>query len=344
MRIASCMIAVAAIVTSGPSLARDLTIVTYGGLTEKASAAAYYEPFTAKTGEAIIMDQDPSLSKMRAMIQSNNITWDIIDQESAEAIVGCDEGLFEKYDFSKLDLKGIPEDMLLPCGVPAYSVGNVMVYDADRITNDPPKTWADFWNVEKWPGKRGFWNTPKGALESAMMADGVAPKDVYAELEKPGGIDRAFAKLDELKPNLLVWNTGAEMINRLASGEYIMTFGWSNRVLGANEANNRNFKVVWDAGFTSVADHWVTLKGTPNIDKVYEFLNYFSKQDRQAEFMRLMPANAANLDALSDLPPERLEMLPLSPQNIGFSVPVNDEFWANNLDTLTERFNAWLSR
>ena len=344
LRIGSYAFIAAALVVASPAVARDLTAVTYGGLTEKANDEAYYKPYTAQTGKAVIMDQDPGLAKIRAMVQSGNITWDLIDQESAEVIIGCDEGLFEKYDPARFQLNGIPENLLLPCGVPMYVAGNIMVYDADRITENPPKSWADFWDVTTWPGKRGIWNTPKGALEIAMMADGVAPADIYTELQKPGGVDRAFAKLDELKPHLLVWNTGADSVNRLASGEYIMTFAWNARIQGANEANQRNFKIVWEAGFTTVTDYWVTPLGTPNLDQVYEFLSHFTQPERQAEFMKISAYSAVNPGAYALLPPERLQHLPLSPDNAKYSAPVDDTFWANNLDSLTERFNAWLAQ
>lgn len=323
---------------------RDFTVVSYGGVTQQAYQAAYFEPFKKETGEALVEDTDPSLSKIRAMAESGNVTWDLIDQESGEAIIGCDEGLFEEYDRSRMELRAIPEEDLLPCGVPIYRTGNVLAYDADRLKDNPPKTWADFWDVETWPGKRGIWNTPKGALEIALMADGVEPAEVYNVLKAPGGVDRAFGKLDELKPNLLPWNSGAEFLNRLASGEYTMTFAWNGHITAANQANNRNFQIAWPAGFTLVTDYWVAVKGTPHMESIYKFFEIFSRPDRQAEFMKIQAYSASNPESIALLPPERQAVLPMSPENLQFGVPVDDTFWADNYDSLTERFNAWLAQ
>lgn len=341
--IAYCL-AGAAIVLGTPALARDFTVVNYGGLTQQAEDAAYFKPYIAATGKNLVVDQDPSLSKLRAMVETNNITWDLVDQESSEAIIGCDEGLFEQLDKSRLKLDAIPEETVLPCAVPIYTAGNVLAYDGDRLKDNPPTSWADFFDTKKWPGKRGIWNTPKGALELALMGDGVAPRDVYKTLKEPGGVDRAFKKLDTIKSDILVWNTGSELVNRLASGEYVMTFGWNARIIGANEADKRNFKIVWPAGFTWVTDYWVVPKGSPNLDQVYDFLELFAKPERQADFMKITTYSASNPKALELLTPERAALMPLSPENKKYGVPEDDDFWANNLDSLTERFNAWVAQ
>ena len=345
MRITKTLILSSLIVTVGAQcFARDLTAVTYGGSTEVAMEKAYLAPYSKETGESFVKDQDPGLAKIRAMVQAGNVTWDLVDQESGEATIGCDEGIFEKYDPSKLKLNGTPENLLLECGFPSYIAANIMAYDADRIKENPPTTWADFWDVKKWPGKRGIWNSPKGALEIALMADGVPTKDVYTELKKAGGVDRAFAKLDQLKPYILAWNTGAESVNRLAAGEYIMTFAWNSRMTSANETNNRKFKIVWEAGFTAVTSYWVTPKGSDNLNKVYDALAIVSSPERQAEFMMKSSYSTPNPGAYALLPKERLALLPMSPENAKFSVSVDDSFWIDNYDSLSERFNAWLAQ
>lgn len=335
--------ACAALSTPTEVLARDLTIVAYGGGTQASLRKAYFESFERATGTPIVEDELPTLAKVRAMVQTGNITWDLLDQESPDAALGCEEGLFERLDLSGIDVSSYYPGTVGDCGLGMYVAGNVMAYNGDKI-DDPPRSWADFWNVEKWPGKRGFWFTPKGALEFALMADGVAPADVYNVLREPGGIDRAFAKLDELKPDILWWKTGGEMINRLASGEYTMTMAWNGRLDVANREDNQNFKIVWSAGFTYVVDTWVMIRGTPNKQKAYEFLKFQSDPRRQAEFMRHIAYSAANQDALQYVDEERQKVLPLAPQNAKYGVEVNDEFWAQHLDSLTERFNAWAAR
>ncbi|MFO1058114.1 MAG: ABC transporter substrate-binding protein [Dongiaceae bacterium] len=324
--------------------ARDLTIVAYGGNTQAGMDTAYFKPFTKATGKAIVQDQDPSLAKVRAMVQAGNITWDLLDQEQPDAMAGCDEGIFETIDYSKLDTTHLMKQTLGTCGIGIYTAGNVLAYDGDKIKSDPPTSWADFWNTKKWPGKRGFWYTPKGALEFALLADGVPLADIYKVLRTKEGVDRAFKKLDEIKPDILWWKTGGELINRLASGEYAMTMAWNGRIAAANHNDKRNFKIVWPAGFTTVTDQWVIVKGTPNLAEAYEFLKVALNADNQAEFMRHVAYSAANEQAYDKLDKARLEELPMSPQNIQHGIPEDVEFWGQNLDALTQRFNAWASK
>ena len=104
----------------------------------------------------------------------------MVQVESEELLIGCEEGLYEKLDWAKLGGK----DKFLPdavndCGVGAIVYSFILAYDGDKIKGDAPKSWADFWNTQKWGGKRALRKGPKTTLEIALMADGVAPKDVY---------------------------------------------------------------------------------------------------------------------------------------------------------------------
>jgi putative spermidine/putrescine transport system substrate-binding protein len=339
----SLVVGTAVLGTAGDASARDLTVVAYGGPTQAGMDTAWFKPFTAATGKPIVQDEDPSLAKVRAMVQSGNVTWDLLDQEQPDAIAGCEEGIFETIDYSKFDTSRLDKSVLGQCGIGMYTAGNVLAYDADKL-KDPPKTWADFWNVTKWPGKRGFWFTPKGALEFALLADGVMLADIYKVLRTKEGVDRAFKKLDELKPNILWWKTGGELINRLASGEYTMTMAWNGRISAANQNDKRHFKIAWTAGFTEVTDQWVIVKGTPNLDEAYALVKFALEPDPQAEFMRHVAYSAANTDAYPKLDATRLAELPLSPDNAPYGVAEDVAFWSQNLDSLTQRFNAWASQ
>jgi putative spermidine/putrescine transport system substrate-binding protein len=139
----------------------------------------------------------------------------------------------------------------------------IMAYDGDKIKGDTPKSWSDFWNVKKWPGKRALRKGAKTTLEIALMADGVAPKDVYKVLGTPAGVDRAFKKLDELKPNLVWWEKGSQPPQLLASGEVAMTDAYNGRIAAANEKDKKNFKIVWTNNLYTI-DSWVIMKGSPN--------------------------------------------------------------------------------
>lgn len=333
-----------AIVLAGASgaMARDLTVVGYGGSTQAGMNEAWFKPFAEATKMPVVMDEGPTLAKLRAMVETNSVQWDLVEQESSESKAGCEEGIFERLDFQKIgaDMSDFVDGTMGECGFAEYTAANVLAYDASRFP-DGPKSWADFWDTKKFPGKRGFWNTPKGTLEAALMADGVKPAEVYNVLRGEGGVDRAFKKLDELKPNVVWWNSGAEFINRLASGDYAMTYAWNGRITDANLKDGRNFKIVWEAGYSYTNNHWVIPKGSPNIDQAYKLLKFLSEPEQQAAFMNKVAYSTASKKGTELLDAKRREVMPLAPENLKFGFSIDDDYWAQNFDSLTQRFNAW---
>lgn len=327
---------------TGGAVARDLTVVGYGGSTQARMNEVWFKPFEQETKTPVVLDEGPRLAKLRAMVETNSVQWDLVEQESSESTAGCEEGIFERLDIQKMgvDVNDFVPGTVGECGFPDYTAANVLAYDAARFP-DGPKSWADFWDTEKFPGRRGFWNTPKGTLEAALLADGVAPGDIYNVLRSEGGVDRAFNKLDELKPNIVWWNSGAEFINRLASGDYAMTYAWNGRITDANLKDGRDFRIVWEAGYSYTNNHWVIPKGSPNIDQAYELLKFLGEPEQQAAFMNKVAYSTANIKGNELLDPERRKLMPLAPENLKFGFSIDDDYWTQNFDSLSQRFNSW---
>ncbi|WP_137391979.1 ABC transporter substrate-binding protein [Rhodoligotrophos defluvii] len=339
------VIGVAFMAAGASANARDLTIVAWGGVGQEAQRAAFFDPYTKATGKVVLEDQTPVLAKIRSMVESGNVTWDLVDQESAEVMIGCEEGLFEKIDWSQIDRSKYAEHVHSDCGYGIYTAGNVLAYDGNRLKDNPPKSWADFFDTKKYPGKRGLWNTPKGALEVALMADGVPPAEVYKVLRTPEGVDRAFAKLDTIKPDILLWSSGSEFLSRLASGEYVMTYAWNGRIPTANKSDKKNLKIAWDAGYTYVTDQLAIVKGSPNAAQAMDYIKFIHQHpELQAEYAKRTYYSSTSLASLDYLSPEVKEQLPLIPERLKYGVAVDDEFWVENLDSLTERFNVWAAQ
>ncbi len=255
-------LAAAALVLSATALARDLTVVSWGGAYQDAQREVYFKPFMEKTKIKMTEENwDGGVGTLRAKIQGGNNNWDVVQVESEELLLGCEEGLYEKLDWAKLGGKDkyLP-DAVNDCGVGAIVYSFILAYDGDKIKGDAPKSWADFWNVQKWPGKRALRKGPKTTLEIALMADGVAPKDVYKMLGTSEGVERAFKKLDQLKPNLVWWEKGSQPPQLLASGEVAMTDAYNGRIAAANDKDKKNFKIVWTNNLYTI-DSWVIMKG-----------------------------------------------------------------------------------
>src|SRR5581483_7275109 len=236
----------------------------WGGASQAAADKVYMKPFTEKTGTPIQQDSwSGGIGVLRTKVQGGNATWDVVQVEVDELVLGCEEGLFEKIDWAKLGGR----DQFIPaavndCGVGAVAWTNALGYDGDRI-KDGPTSWKDFWDTAKFPGKRGLRKTAKYTLEIALLADNVPPSDVYKVLGTPAGVERAFKKLDELRSSIVWWTNVSQVPDMLASGELAMSVATPARLLAANKADNRHFKIVWNGNLYSI-DFWVILKNSPN--------------------------------------------------------------------------------
>ena len=325
------------------SAGRGFTVAASGGTFQDALRTIYFEPFTQKTGHAILEDSADSGSYgiAQAKVQSGNPNWDVMQMEAEDLARSCSDGLLEKIDWDKLGGKDkyFPE-AVSDCGVGQIFWSTAVVYDADKI-KDGPKSWADFWDVKKYPGKRTIRRTAKYALEFALLADGVKNEELYQVLRTPEGVDRAFKKLDELKPHVIWWDAGAQPLQLLASDEVVMAAAYNGRIAGLNRENKRNFKIVWPQSIYSV-DSWTILKGAANKDLAMEFLAFASLPENQVKLPDFMDYGIANKEAAGQIKPEIAVNLPTTAENMKDAIELDADFWIDNSEELTQRFNAWV--
>ena len=235
-------LAAASIVLATGAAARDLAVVSWGGAYQDAQREVYFKPFMATGVKMVEESWDGGVGTLRTKIKGGNNNWDVVQVESDELLIGCEEGLYEKLDWAKLGGKDkYLADAVNDCGVGAIVYSFVLAYDGDKIKGDTPKNWADFFNLQKWPGKRALRKGPKTTLEIALLADGVAPKDVYKTLGTDAGVERAFKKLDQIKGSVVWWEKGAQPPQLLASGEVVMTDAYNGRIATANDKDKKNF-------------------------------------------------------------------------------------------------------
>ncbi|HEY1385317.1 MAG TPA: ABC transporter substrate-binding protein [Dongiaceae bacterium] len=335
----------AAATPTAPAGGKQLTIVSWGGAYQESQRKAYYEPYMAEKGTKIVEEEyDGELGKIKAMVDAKQVTWDVVDVDLAHALAGCDQGLLEKLDYSKiLDKSKFLPGTAYDCAVGTISYATIYAYDGDKIKDNPPTTIADFFDTTKWPGKRGLLKKPFGTLEAALMADGVAVADVYKVLGTPEGVDRAFKKLDTIKKDIVWWEAGAQPPELLAKGEVVMTAAWNGRIYNANKQDGKNFKIVWDGQLLDW-DLWSIPAGTPNLDGAYDFLKFASDAKNMSQQSKYIAYGPTNVDAVPLIAPDVLKDLPVAPENMKNALPNDGQFWADNNEDLTKRFNAWLSQ
>ncbi|CAH2599915.1 ABC transporter, periplasmic spermidine putrescine-binding protein potD (TC_3.A.1.11.1) [Rhodovastum atsumiense] len=324
--------------------ARNLTVVSWGGAYQEAQKKVYFQPFQEKTGVALTDESwDGGIGVLRAKVEAGNVPWDVVQVESEELALGCEEGLFQKLDFKRIggEASYLPA-AVSPCGVGAIVYDFVLGYDADKLKT-APKGWADFFDTKKYPGKRGLRQGPKTTLEIALIGDGVAPADVYKVLGTEAGVARAFRKLDSIKKDIVWWKAGAQPPQLLASGEVAMTSVYNGRLDAANRTEHKNFGMVWNGALYTI-DSWVILKGSQNTDAAYKFLDFVGAAANQAKLPELIAYGVPNKQANALIPQKYLATLPTNPVNMKTAVEISDNFWLENLDRLTERFNKWAAR
>jgi putative spermidine/putrescine transport system substrate-binding protein len=329
-----------------PATAQDaLTIVSWGGAYSDSQREAYYKPFAKEMGVTITEEEyDGELAKVKAMVDTNSVTWDVIDVDTGHAMSGCDEGILETIDYAKV---GQPREKFvqgaaLDCAVGTIVYSTIYAYDADKL-KDGPTTIADLFDTAKFPGKRGLLKKPFGNLEWALVADGVADAEVYNVLRTPEGVDRAFAKLDTIKKDVVWWEAGAQPPQLLADGEVVMTSAWNGRIFKAIKEEGKNFKIVWDRQQPDF-DFWVIPKGAPKMDLSYKFIAYASDPKVMANQSKYISYGPTVVDAIPHIEPATLEHLPTNPANLKTALPIDAQYWADNNDELLKRFNAWLAQ
>jgi putative spermidine/putrescine transport system substrate-binding protein len=334
----------------------DVTVMSWGGAYGAAQTEAHVKPFTALTGIAATMtDSDNPATPIKAMVEAGNVTVDVASVEYADAIRLCDEGVLEKIDPAMLPAgaDGTPAaDDFLPgavtdCGVSTDIWATVFAYDTTKIA-DGPKTAADFFDLTKFPGKRGLHKGAKAVLEFALMADGVAPADVYATLGTPEGVDKAFAKLDTIKKDVVWWEAGAQPPQLLADGEVVMTSAYNGRIFNAAIGEGKPFQIVWDSQ-TFENEMYVVPKGAPNKDEAMKFIAYATSTEgmqQQAQQISYGPARkSANATPIIYKDGKTLmgPNVPTAPENMVNALGSSFEFWVDHDAELNDRFNAWLA-
>ncbi|MFK3815983.1 ABC transporter substrate-binding protein [Pseudomonas sp. NPDC089407] len=323
--------------------ARDLTVVSFGGALKDAQAAAFVKPYMESFNTNVILTEyNGELSKVKAMVDTRSVNWDVVEVEDTDAVMACDLGLFEELDYSKIGNEAnFIEGAALPCAVGTHAWSTVLAYNSSKI-KEAPKSWADFWDLKKFPGKRSLRKTARGSLEFALMADGVPVNEVYNVLNTPEGVDRAFKKLDQIKPNLQWWESGAQPPQYLVSGDVVMSSAYSGRIAAA-KASGATLDNTWNQNLLQM-DLWMIPKGSDNVDAAYKFIKFASDPNNQVAFSNLITYGPTTHGALERLSPQKLAELPSSAANVKHALKIDVAFWTDHGESLEQRFISWAAK
>lgn len=334
----------------GAAEQEPITVVSWGGVYQESQRESYMKPFTEKTGIPIEEDEyGGDFDDVIAQVESGDVKWSVVDVTLADAIRGCEGGYLEPIPPTILPPapNGTPaiEDFL-PNTLHECAVGEILwstlfAYNTTAFSGEAPDTVEDVFNTNAFPGKRGLRKTPRNNIEWALMADGVAPRDVYEELRTDAGVQRAFSKLDELRGSIEWWESGSKPQEWLDDGTVSISAAYNGRIFNAVVKQGKSFDYIWDGQIWEI-DLWVIPRGADNLANILEFVA-FSTGTRplaeQTEYVSYAPARKSSLPLIRQ---EYRSHMPTSPANFRNSLQNDFIWWAENQQRMDERFDAWL--
>jgi len=367
MKLKSMLLTATAIAVGGAAsaqeMADDMTLVSWGGAYQTSQVNAYAAPYQAMHPDVdVVWDEssNEAVAKLRAMNEAGNITWDLVDVVASDAIRLCDEGLAMEYDPDEL-LEPAPDgtpasedfgDLIVSdCYIPQIVYSTTVGYRTDLVGDTPPTEICALFDTEAYPGKRSLEKRPINNLEWALYCDGVAKEDLYDVLETEEGQDRAFAKLDTIKDDVIWWSAGADTPQLLADGEVVMGSTYNGRLFSLIEEQDQPVEMLWDMQVFDL-DGWIIPAGLPEdrLARVKDFVRFATDTQRladQAKWISYGPARASSAPLVSthaDLGIEMAPHMPTDPDNAANTLLYNYEWWADYRDDLDAKFQAWIAK
>jgi putative spermidine/putrescine transport system substrate-binding protein len=343
-------------------MAKEMTIVSWGGAYSNSQQKAYHEPYMEKTGVKIINDESSAeaVSKLRAMKEAGNVTWDVVDVVAADALRLCDEGLAMEIDPDTM-LADAPDgtkasedfgDLLVgDCFIPQIVYSTTVGYRSDLIGDQKPQDICAIFDTETYPGKRSLEKRPIGNMEWALLCDGVAKDEIYDVLETPEGQQQALDKLATIKDDVVWWSAGADTPQLLADGEVVMGSTYNGRLFSLIEEQGQPVEMLWDAQMFDL-DGWIIPAGLSEERqaRALDFIMFATDTQRladQAKYISYGPARKSSAPLVGKHEELGIDMaphMPTDPANSKNTFLYNYEFWADYRDDIDAKFQAWLAQ
>lgn len=364
-RVLATALVLAALVCAGPVSAGELAlkvtaikVATSGGAYAEAQALAFFQPFEQESGLKVTVSRHDGL----AGLATGKPQWDVADLPASTVEAGCASGLLEPIDPALLaqgaDGTTAREDYLpggiSKCGVASVAWSTMIVANPAQFPDSgrEPTTLADFFDVETFPGDRAVPRSPRMLFEMALIADGVAPADVYSTLSAPGGAERALAKLGTIAPDLVFWNTPAESIDLVKSRTAAMAITYAGRAfmdlaVADLATSAKKLTPIWDGQIYDV-DMWAVASASRAKAEALRFIQLASRPDRIAENARWLPYGPMRRSALplvgnhASLGTPMAPLLPTSPENMVRSLRIDVAWWNNNERAMIAKYTKFL--
>ena len=316
--------------------AEVLHVNTWGGIWERAAIKNLFEPFTRDTGIEIQPVSPVSFAKLAQQVRSGAYEFDVTTLGAGEIIRANQANLLEKLDGTDLAKSPPFPGAAFQNGASSHAFATVMAYQKARYPNGGPTSWADFWDLQKFPGSRCMQRYASRILPIALAADGVPTDKLY-----PLDMTRAFRSLDRIKPAVRVWWTqGQQSQQLLRDGEIDLIALWHGRTLELID-EGKPVEIVWDQAQIERA-YWVVARGTPRRDAAMRYLEAALKPERVAGFCRDSLNGPLNPAAFNFLTPTEASRMPTSPAYANKVFEQDILNFGGDVNAATQRFERWI--
>lgn len=314
---------------------KTVVFASWGGAYQDAEKLCYCEPFAAATGATVVQDGPMNAAKFRAMIESGAPDWDVADVTIDFLYAGIGDKLFEKIDTRLVDTSRVSPQFVneygIGCIVWSYNLGySTKVFPAGT----QPRTWADLFDLKRFPGKRTLGDNVVATLEVALLADGVPAEKLY-----PLDVERALKKLDTIKANTIFWSTNSQSQQLFVDGEVGLGLILNGRAYDAAK-KGAPIAISWQQNIQSV-DYLVVPAGSRNRDAAMMLIDTMTQPENQAKLANLIAYAPTNPAAFKSIDPKVEPWLSTAPDNIRQGFVINAAYWRDNLKRLQERWAMW---
>ena len=336
MPVGTPVVAVPGYDDTGRWAGRGLRVAAWGGEVQTMLRDVLWSSFAKATG-CEIKEYTSDYGELRRGVEQGDPYVDLLIVDPMFAVRAA-AGIAELIPDAQFDRSSIGPVATTAVSVPAYAYGLVGAYRRDTALRvGEPRSWAAWWDTALYGGRRGLARTAFGNFEFALLADGVAPADLY-----PLDGARAIERLKEVSGKILDrwWDSGEQPVAWLGRKRVDYASAWHYRVQ-AGKLDGRAVEWVWEQGLL-IADHWLIPRGAPGRDVALDFLRFASTAEAQAAMAAAMPLGPINPAAFDLLEPRSARITPTAPENVSLMIPLNADWWAANDAEANERFNTWL--
>jgi putative spermidine/putrescine transport system substrate-binding protein len=320
---------------------QPVTAFVFGGVWKKSAMAAFGEPFTQKTGIPVVYQDPYTFAKLRAMHEAKAMQVDVVSVQGGEMFQAKRRNMLMPLDFGVIDRSVLdPRQLRHGNAVGAHTLSHVICYNKKKWPGEHhPKSWADFWDVDRFPGRRVLRREEVWVTEAALKADGVKDDGFY-----PIDVARAFRSLDRIKPHIKAWYYDNSQAQQLMEQEEVDIIAMMNGRATDSILNAKApFEIVWNEAICEGgAQGWIVPVGCPNPTGAMRFLDIVGRAEYQAVFARLIYYAPQNPKAFDLLEPAIAKLMPTYPENEKLAHIINFEWWADNLPMMQRRFQQWL--